>query len=128
MADLCLSSLPGSLASSKSVAHDRSRREEFYKEFIEEAAKCYVDALLHEKPDITLVVVLYAKMSRMRVLSSHDVIEGAEQLIRQIMDTYSAPAKTVTDIQTIKYESLGIIRNFSERRRAEFDDLRAKQF
>ena len=50
------------------LAHDRSRREELYKEFIEEAAKCYVDALLHEKPDIALVVVLYAKMSRMRVL------------------------------------------------------------
>ena len=80
------------------LAHDRSRREELYKEFIEEAAKCYVDALLHEKPDIALIVVLYAKMSRMRVLSSQDVIEGAEQLIKQIMDTYSAPAKTLTNI------------------------------
>ena len=110
------------------LAHDRSHREELYKEFIEEAAKCYVDALLHEKPDIALVVVLYAKISRMRVLSSHDVIESAEQLIRQIMDSYSAPSKTFADIQTIKYESLDIIRNFSERCRAEFDDLRAKQF
>ena len=61
----------------------------------------------------------------MRVLSSRDVIEGAEQLIRQIMDTSSAPAKTLTDTKTIKYESLEIIRNFSERCRAEFDDLRA---
>lgn len=109
------------------LAHDRSRREELYKEFIEEAAKCYVDALLHEKPDIALIVVLYAKMSRMRVLSSQDVIEGAEQLIKQIMDTYSAPAKTLTNIQ-IRYKSLDIIRNFSERCRAEFDDLRATQF
>lgn len=109
------------------LAHDRSRREELYKEFIEEAAKCYVDALLHEKPDIALIVVLYAKMSRMRVLSSQDVIEGAEQLIKQIMDTYSAPAKTLTNIQ-IRYELLDIIRNFSERCRAEFDDLRATQF
>ena len=110
------------------LAHDRSRREDLYKEFIEEAARCYIDALLHEKPDIALVVVLYAKISRMRVLSSHDVIESAEQLIRQIMDSYSAPSKTFADIQTIKYESLDIIRNFSERCRAEFDDLRAKQF
>jgi hypothetical protein len=53
------------------LAHDRSHREDLYKEFIEEAAKCYIDALLHEKPDIPSVVVLYAKMSRMRVLSSH---------------------------------------------------------
>lgn len=41
--------------------HDRARREELYKEFIEEAAKCYVDALLHEKPDVPSVVTLYAK-------------------------------------------------------------------
>ncbi len=108
--------------------HERSRREDLYKEFIEEAAKCYIDALLHEKPDISSVVVLYAKMSRMRVISSHQVIESAEQLIRQIIDTYSAPAKTFTELQAIKYESLDVIREFSEKCRAEFDDLRAKQF
>lgn len=107
------------------LTHDSSRREELYKEFIEEAARCYVDALLHEKPDIALVVILYAKMSRMRVISSQDIIDGAELLIKQIMNTYSAPAKTVADIPTIKYESLDIIRDFSERCRAEFDDLRA---
>jgi hypothetical protein len=64
----------------------------------------------------------------MRVLSSHQVIESAEQLIRQIINTYSAPAKTFTGLHAIKYESLDIIRNFSERCRAEFDDLRAKHF
>jgi hypothetical protein len=110
------------------LAHDRSRREDLYKEFIEEAAKCYIDALLHEKPDIPSVVVLYAKMSRMRVLSSDQVIESAEQLIRQIINTYSAPAKTVTELQAIKFESLDIIRNFSEKCRAEFDHLRVKHF
>src|SRR3974377_1885117 len=87
------------------IAHDRSQREDLYKEFIEEAAKCYIDALLHEKPDIPSVVVLYAKMSRMRVLSSHQVIESAEQLIRQIISTYSAPAKTFTELQAIQFES-----------------------
>jgi hypothetical protein len=110
------------------LAHDRSRREDLYKEFIEEAANCYVDALLHERPDISSVVVLYAKVSRMRVISSREVVESAEQLISQIISTYSAPAKTFTDLQTMKYQSLDIIRNFSEQCRAEFDDLRAKHF
>lgn len=110
------------------LAHDKTRREDLYKEIIEEAAKCYVDALLHEKPDIASVVVLYAKMSRMRVLSSRQVIESAEQLIKQILNTYSAPAKSFTELQAFKYESLDIVRNFSEACRAEFDDLRAKHF
>jgi len=110
------------------LSHDRSRREDLYKEFIEEAAKCYIGALLQEKPDIPSVVVLYAKMCRMRALSSHQVIESAEQLIQQIINTYSAPVKTFAEHQGIKYESLDIIRNFSESCRAEFDDLRAQHF
>ena len=110
------------------IAHDRSQREDLYKEFIEEAAKCYIDAVLHEKPDISSIVVLYAKMSRMRVQSSHQVIASAEQLIQQIINTYSAPVKTFAELQGIKYETLDIIRNFSESCRAEFDKLRAQHF
>jgi hypothetical protein len=43
------------------LAHDRSRLEDLYKEFIEEAAKCYVDALLQEKRDIASPVVRIQK-------------------------------------------------------------------
>jgi hypothetical protein len=31
------------------IAHDRSQREDLYKEFIEEAAKCYIDAVTARK-------------------------------------------------------------------------------
>jgi hypothetical protein len=109
------------------LAHDRAHREDLYKEFIEEAAKCYLDALLHEKPDVPSVVILYAKLSRMRVLSSHQIIESAEQLVKEIIAAYSAPPRTFTQVQA-EYESLDIIRNFSEKCRAEFDTLRARLF
>lgn len=66
-------------------------------------------------------------MSRMRVLSSHEVIESAEQLIRQIIAAYSVPARTFPEVEA-EYESLDIIRNFSEKCRAEFDNLRAAEF
>jgi len=110
------------------LAHDRSRREDLYNEFIEEAAKCYVDALLHDEADLASLVVLYAKISRMRVLSSRQVVESAEQLIEQVIDSYSKPAKTLTEISAIKDGSLDIIGNFSERCRTEFDFLRAQTF
>jgi hypothetical protein len=109
------------------LAHDKSRREDLYKEFIEEAAKCYVAALLHEKPDLASLIILYAKLSRMRVLSSRQVIESAEQLIKRIMDAGAAPAIALTDLQA-RYESLDIIRDFSESCRTEFDNLRTRQF
>jgi hypothetical protein len=110
------------------LAHDRSCREDLYKEFIEEAAKCYVDALLHDEPDVASLVVLYAKISRMRVLSSHQVVESAEQLIGQVIESYSRPVKTFTEINAIKDGSLDVISNFSERCRTEFDSLRAQTF
>lgn len=62
----------------------------------------------------------------MRVLSSHQVVESAEQLINQVIDTYSKPAKTLTEIQAIKDGSLDIVGNFSERCRTEFDSLRTE--
>ena len=108
------------------LAHDRGRREDVYKEFIEEAAKCYVDSLLHDKPDIPSLVILYAKISRIRVLSSREVVESAQQIIDQIMRTYSEPDKSFTELQAIELSSLDIIRNFSERCRAEFDSLRTE--
>jgi enoyl-CoA hydratase/carnithine racemase len=66
-------------------------------------------------------------MSRMRVLSSRQVIESAEQLIKKIIDAGAARAIALTDLQA-RYESLDAIRDFSESCRAEFDHLRAKQF
>ena len=108
------------------LSHDRERREDVYKEFIEAAAKCYGDALLHDKPDIPSLIAMYAKMSRVRILSSPDVVESAQQIIDQIMRTYSEPPKSFSELQAMEHSSLDIIRNFSERCRAEFDSLRAE--
>ena len=40
------------------LAQDRLRRQELYKEFIEEASKCHMDALQHDKADIPALVGL----------------------------------------------------------------------
>jgi hypothetical protein len=56
------------------------QRQQLYKEFIEEASKCYIDALQHDKPEIPALVGLYAKIARIRVLSSQVVLEHAEQI------------------------------------------------
>src|ERR1700722_1609803 len=53
--------------------HEKNRRQVLYKDFIEEASKCYIDALQHNEADIPGLVGLYAKLSRMRVLSSQQV-------------------------------------------------------
>jgi len=37
------------------------RRQDLYKEFIQVASKCFVEALQHEKLDISSLVLIYEK-------------------------------------------------------------------
>jgi hypothetical protein len=76
-----------------------------------------------------MLVTLYAKTNRMRVISSPQVIASAELVVRRIVDTYFEPDRTFTQVRSMVTDgSLDIIRNFSEKTRAEFDYLRAQQF
>jgi hypothetical protein len=111
--------------------HDRLRREDLYREFIEEAAKCFVDALQHDatKADIPSLVVLYSKIDRMRILSSPKVVACAEQVGRKILDAYLEPDRSFLELrEMVTNNSLHLLRDFSEVCREEFDTLRATQF
>jgi hypothetical protein len=110
------------------LAQGKIRRQELYKEFIEEASKGYLDALQHDKADISDLVELYAKIGRMRVLSSSKVFESAEQVARKILDTYLEPDKTFLELRDMaKSGSFDLLRDFSETCRAEFETLRPSQ-
>jgi hypothetical protein len=101
-------------------------RQELYKEFIEEASKCYVDALQHGQADMPGLVGLYAKIGRMRVLSSPMVLANAERIGRSILDTYLEPDKTFLDLREMANNgSIDLLRDFSEACRTEFKTLGA---
>jgi hypothetical protein len=111
------------------LAQDKVRRQELYKEFIEDAARCYVDALQHDKADIPALVGLCAKIRRMLILSSPKVVEHAEQIGREILDTYLEPDKGFLELREIVNSgSIDLLREFSEVCRVEFESLRAQQF
>src|SRR5258705_11423722 len=65
--------------------HEKSRRQILYRDFIEEASKCYIDALQHDKADIPGLVGVYAKLSAMRGVSSKTVVRRAEEVARKIL-------------------------------------------
>ena len=54
-------------ARAQQLAHKLTRREELYKDFIEEASKLYADSLVHDTPDVSQLIRLYAMISMMRV-------------------------------------------------------------
>ena len=106
------------------LEQDALRRQDLYKEFIEEAARCYVHALQHEEADIPGLVALYAKTDRMRILSSPKVVDIAEHIARRIMDTYLEPDKSFVELREMSNSgSINLIREFNVACRAEFETL-----
>ena len=107
------------------LAHYQLRRQELYKEFIEQASTLYIHALQNDKPDVSRLMALYAEISRMRVLSSARVIDSADQIVKRIVNAYLEPNKTVPELREMTNSGLiDPLRNFSEACRAESESLR----
>jgi hypothetical protein len=111
------------------LLHERNRRQILYRDFIEEAAKCYIDALQHDEADIPGLVGLYGKLSRMRVLSSKPVVDSADEVTRKILDTYLEPDKSYVELREMAIDgTIDLLRGFSHACHVEFDEMRAGQF
>src|SRR5215470_10548687 len=80
------------------LEHDLGRREELYKDFIDQASETYADASERNEIDVPKVVRLYALVSRMRVLSTPRVVERADAVMRLILKTYGGPNRSVQDL------------------------------
>jgi len=101
-------------------ASDLSRREELYKDFIEEASRLYADAFAHDQAEVGNLVNLYALVSRMRVRSSPRIVETADRVVRVIIETYLAPNKTFPDVKEIlDNDAMDPLREFSHACREE---------
>ncbi len=63
----------------------------------------------------------------MRILSSPNVVKGAELVARRIVDTYLAPNKTFLELrEMVNSGTIDVLRDFSETCRAEFELLRTQ--
>ena len=111
------------------ILHEKTRRQILYRDFIEEASKCYIDALQHDEADIPSLVGLYAKLSRMRTLSSKPVVHSAEEVARKILDTYLEPDKSFVELREMAIDgTIDLLRGFSEVCREEFEQMRPIRF
>jgi hypothetical protein len=111
------------------LLHEKSRRQILYRDFIDEASKCYIDALQHAEADIPGLVGLYAKLSRMRAQSSERVVHRAEEVARKILDAYLEPDKSLVELREMVIDgTIDLLREFSDACHDEFEELRPGHF
>ena len=111
-------------ARAQQLAHKLTRREELYKDFIEEASRLYADSLIHDTPEISQLIRLYAMINLMRVVSPTTIVEGAEKVGRMIVNTYLEPNKTFPELRDMVNSGvMDPLRDFSEACREEIQRL-----
>jgi hypothetical protein len=71
------------------LAHEMSRRDDLYKDFIVAASKTYGDAILSNEPQVQELVALSALISRMRVVSLPRTVACAEKILDAIIGEFS---------------------------------------
>jgi hypothetical protein len=109
------------------ILHEKSRRQILYRDFIADAAKCYIDALQHDKADIPGLVDLYAKLSSMRAVSSKPVVQRADDVVRKILDAYLEPDKSFIELREMVIDgTIDLLRDFSDACREEFEGMRPR--
>ena len=104
------------------LAHNKSQREDLYRDFIVAASQAYGNAVVSNEPQIQELVAVYAMISRMRILSSPTIVACADKIMRATIDTYFAPNKTIRELhdELVKSGSaFDPLKDFSEMARDE---------
>lgn len=111
------------------LLQEKTRRQELYQQFIEEASKAYVDALIHDETALAPLVSLYALINEMRVVSDLHIPESADKCVRMIVDTYVLPNKTLPELRSMmESDALDPLRDFAEICREELSALTPVNF
>ena len=110
-----------SQAKSGQVAHELARRQDLCKDFIIQASKTYAEALVTSEPKIEELISLYAMISRMRAMSSSDIVACAEKVLVETTGAYFEPNRSVPELRELIKTGTAIdpLKDFAEAVREE---------
>jgi hypothetical protein len=107
-------------ARAQRLAVERDNRAALFGRFLDEAAKPYADALQNRRDDISGLINIYALTNRIRLISSQQVVESADTVVRIIVDAYLAPNMTLEEMRANWIDKhVDPLRDFSEAARQE---------
>jgi hypothetical protein len=81
------------------IAAEKDARAALFGRFLDEAAKLYSDALQNRRDDVTALMGIYGLTNRIRLISSQEVVEAANTVVRIIVDAYLAPNMTMAQMR-----------------------------
>ncbi|WP_027687382.1 hypothetical protein [Rhizobium leguminosarum] len=97
-----------------------AKREKLFSDFIAEATRLYGDALSHQKDDVSDLVLLYALVAQMRLISSRSVVDAAELAMARIVETYLTPNRSLSEMRDLAHSgAMNFLFDFGEACRAE---------
>jgi hypothetical protein len=101
-------------------AHEMSRREDLFSDFIVAASKAYGEAIASHEPNIEELVALYAMISRMRVFCLPRTVACAESIMFLTVETYFASNRTIRELhELMKSGGIDPLKEFAEAAREE---------
>ncbi len=105
--------------------HTVTHREDLYRDFIVAASEVFGKAVTSSEPQVAELVILYGMISRMRVLSSPEVVVAAETTIAALLEAFAAPNKTVYEVQLLIHndKTMDPLQRFSQVARKELNAL-----
>jgi hypothetical protein len=109
------------------LADQIARRETLYSDFISESARLLVDAMENNVVDPKNLIPAYALLSRIRLCSSPRVLAAAEDVLKDIMETYPKPNLTAEQIRSGTMRDETPLKIFSEICRGELESIQ-RQF
>jgi len=98
-------------------------REQLYSDFISETARAMAHAMQNTFEDPANLISSYALLSRIRLSSSVHVVESAEHVINNILNTYSKPNITPEEFRAWAEKRNDPLRGFGDVCRRELESL-----
>jgi hypothetical protein len=95
------------------VSQGISQREHLFCDFITLASKLYADALTHEAPDPPTLVPLYALKAQMSLFAAKATVDGADEVMRRIVDTYYRPCRDFRMRQALEDGEYDLLQDFT---------------
>ena len=80
-------------------ATEIAKREALYDTFIDEASRAFAYAQTCQEDNPSVVVSLFALVSRMRLISPPEVVSAAEAVMVAVVDAYAAPNRSFREIR-----------------------------